>query len=64
MSFVKEIEVLVDNKFENKKDVLATKEDVANIRLEIKESKLETIKWVFAFFVTLALMIVGLYFKK
>ena len=62
-AFVREIEVVVDNKFDSKKDILATKEDIASVRLEIKEAKLETIKWVFAFFVTLALMILGLYIK-
>lgn len=57
IAFVKEIEVVVDNKFDTQKDTLATKQDIA-------ESKVDIIKWVFAFFVTLALMIVGLYIKK
>ena len=39
------------------KATLATKEDLAN-------TKNDLIKWVFAFFVTLALMIIGLYLKK
>ncbi len=64
VSFVKEIEVVVDNKFEIKKDTLATKEDINLLRLEMKESKVDTIKWVFAFFVALALMIFGLYLRK
>ncbi len=68
MTFVKEIEVVVDNKFDNKKDVLSTKEDLAIVKGElqkgISDSKVEIIKWVFAFFATLALMIVGLYIKK
>ena len=56
-AFVEEIETVVDNKFENKKEVLATKLDLAEVKVDI-------IKWVFAFFVTLALMIAGLYLKK
>jgi hypothetical protein len=36
--------------------VLATKEDLAN-------AKTDMIKWFFAFFVALATMIIGLYFK-
>lgn len=64
VSFVKEIEVVVDNKFENKKDILATKDDINLLRLEMKENKIDTIKWVFAFFVAIALMVFGLYLKK
>jgi hypothetical protein len=63
-AFVKEIETVVDNKFETKKEMLATKEDIATVRLEIKEAKTDMIKWVFAFFVALSLMIIGLYLKK
>jgi predicted nucleic acid-binding protein len=37
--------------------MLATKEDLAN-------TKTDMIKWFFAFFMALALMIIGLYFKK
>ena len=48
--------------------VLATKEDIANLRAELKTdiatSKNDMIKWVFTFFMGLALMIIGLYFKK
>ena len=35
----------------------ATKEDLANVKADM-------IKWFFAFFMALALMIIGLYFKK
>lgn len=42
--------------FVDAKATLATKEDLANIKVEI-------IRWVFAFFAMLALMIIGLYFK-
>ena len=53
--------------------------DIANLRTELKtdyvklgatletkiaESKTDMVKWVMAFFVTLAFMIIGLYFKK
>jgi len=46
----------VDEKLDEQIPHLATKEDLANAKVDI-------IKWVFAFFVTLALLIVGLYFK-
>jgi hypothetical protein len=48
-SFVKEIEVVVDNKFENRVDVLATKEDVSNL-----------LKWIVGLFIPLYLSIIGL----
>ena len=37
--------------------ILATKEDLAN-------AKTDMIKWFFGFFAALALMVIGLYFKK
>ena len=44
--------------------VLATKEDIANLRTEIATSKNDMIKWFFTIFMALAVMIIGLYFKK
>ena len=46
-------------KYANEQNVkiLATKEDVA-------QAKTDMIKWFFAFFMALAVMIIGLYFKK
>ncbi len=56
------------NNFETQKDVLSTKQDIRGLRTEIVNEianlKTDMIKWVFAFFVTLALMVVGLYLKK
>ncbi len=46
-----------ENKFQEKKDILATKEDLVN-------AKVDLIKWFVSLFVGLALMIIGLYFKK
>ncbi len=44
------------------------KEDITklemNLRGEIKETKLDTIKWMVGVFLALALMIIGLYLKK
>jgi hypothetical protein len=51
-----------------KEDIATTKEDIASLRAELKidiaNSKTDMLKWFFAFFITLALMIIGLYFKK
>ena len=67
----KEAEALVefvDNKLkqsnENNLKVLATKEDIGNLRVEIKETKTEMLKWFVGLFITLAIMIIGLYVKK
>lgn len=46
----------VSDKIEQRASSLATKEDVAN-------AKVDMIKWLVGLFITLALMIIGLYFK-
>ena len=48
---VASIEKVVDQKFEDNKNLLATKEDIANLRTEMKEMKSEMIKWMFIFWV-------------
>lgn len=57
------IEVKVEQKFESQKQMLATKEDVKNLEIKLAETKSDLLKWVFAMFVSLALIIVGLYIK-
>ncbi len=58
----------VDTKIEEADDRnlknLATKEDVKNVELKISEAKTETIRWVFALFISLMLAIIGLYIRK
>ncbi len=56
--FISEIEKLVESKVEQKKDILATKtdisllkEDIANLRVEMKDQKAELIKWMFIFWI-------------
>jgi hypothetical protein len=56
-AFVELLDKKVDKKFEDGRLLLATKEDLANAKTDI-------IRWVFAFFATLALMIIGLYLKN
>ena len=61
------ISVQVSESFQSEKQHLATKEDfvreIGLVRKEISEAKTDMIKWVFAFFATLGLMIAGLYLK-
>lgn len=56
-TIIEYFESKAEQKYQEKKDVLATKEDLSQVKVDI-------IKWVFAFFVTLALMIAGLYLKQ
>ncbi len=62
-SLTEYIEVKVEQKFESQKQMLATKEDVKNLEIKLAETKSDILKWVFAMFVSLALMIIGLYIK-
>ena len=41
----------VENKFEDAKQLLATKEDIARLDVKIAETKAELIKWMFIFWV-------------
>ena len=67
---VSELEKTIDNKFQekenglaSKQDIHALKEDMTKLELKIVEAKTDMIKWYVALFVLLALMIIGLYFK-
>lgn len=48
-SFIKEIEFVVDNKFEIQKETLASKDDIYKLDTKISETKSEIIKWMFIF---------------
>ena len=56
-TIIEYFEAKTEAKYQEKKDVLATKEDLS-------QTKVDLIKWIFGFFTALALMIVGLYLKK
>jgi hypothetical protein len=45
-------ETKVNNVIEDKKEILATKEDITKVRVEIAENKSEMIKWMFIFWAT------------
>jgi hypothetical protein len=48
-AFIKEIEFVVDNKFNDNKNILATKDDISRLDLKISDTKAEIIKWMFIF---------------
>lgn len=66
-TLVEYIETKIDRKLEEKKDVLATKEDVNNLKLEIEKTRSDIIKWLFIFwagqFASL-IAVLQLFFKK
>lgn len=45
------IEGKIKDEFTSKSDVLATKNDIANLELKISESRADMIKWMFIFWV-------------
>ncbi len=61
--FVSKIEQAIDEKFIEKEKGIASKDDINRIEVKIAEVKTDMIKWYVALFVTLALMIIGLYIK-
>jgi hypothetical protein len=63
-AFVSEIEIVVDEKLESKKDIFLTKDDKIDLMEKMSKDKIDLIKWMVGIFITLALMIVGLYLKK
>jgi len=61
------LEAKAEQKYQEKKDVLATKEDIGNLRKEIAESKSDIIKWMFLFWIGQIAATIGLvvlYIKK
>lgn len=58
------LENTIDQKLENTKDFFLTKNDKVELIKEIRDTKVDTIKWMVGLFLGLALMIIGLYIKK
>lgn len=66
-TLVEYFETKVDKKFDETIDMLATKEDIANLRTEIERTRADIIKWMFLSWIgQLASMIalLQLFFKK
>ena len=67
----KEAEALVtfvDNKIKDNNEtslkILSTKEDLLQLEIRLKDKMTDQFKWVIGVFLTLALIIIGLYLKK
>jgi hypothetical protein len=70
-TLVEYIETKVERKFDEKKDTLATKEDLANIKTElmvqIEKTRSDIIKWMFLFWIgqlASLIAILQIFFKK
>ncbi len=64
---VTNIEAIIDNKFVSEKDRLATKDDISEMKIEMKEQKSEIIKWMFIFWASQIAATIGfilMYIKK
>lgn len=48
-TLVEYIEAKVEKKFEEKKDILATKQDISNLEVKIEKTRSDIIKWMFIF---------------
>jgi hypothetical protein len=48
-TLVEYVETKIEKRLEEKTNVFSTKEDIGNLRVEIKETKAEIIKWMFIF---------------
>ena len=50
-SVVQGIKSAVKDEFDNKKDVLATKQDLMDLRIEMEKNRSDLIKWMFIFWI-------------
>lgn len=64
---VEYIEAKVEKKLDEKKDILATKQDIAMVKIDIEKSRADIIKWMFLFWIgqlASLIAILQLFFKK
>ncbi len=60
-ALVKQLENRFDRNFIDPKNLLAQKEDIAMLKADIVNAKIELLRWMLVIFVTLVLAILGLY---
>ncbi len=54
------VETKIEKQFELKKDVLATRQDIAELKLEMANHKSEMIKWMFLFWIGQVLVMISI----
>ena len=62
-AFVSLLDERVKGEFDNATTVLATKEDIHKLRVDMAEQKVDIIKWMVSIAFGMAVLIIGLYFK-
>ena len=60
-SLTQYIEVKIKDEVRTKVEILATKEDIHGLRDEMKDNTISMQRWMLGTFITLAVMILGLY---
>lgn len=66
-TLVEYIEAKVEKKFEDKKDILAAKLDIEELRTEMQKMKADIIKWMFLFWMgqlASLMAILQIFFRK
>ena len=61
---VQAIVEFVHAEVEDKSKILATKEDIYKLDVKIEQTKNDTVKWLFGFWITLVLLILANWFFK
>jgi hypothetical protein len=64
---VEYIETKVDKKLDEKKDILATKQDIGSLEIKIEETRSDIIKWMFIFWIgqlASLMAILQIFFKR
>lgn len=66
-TLVEYIEAKVSKELEEKKDILATKQDIANLEIKLEKTKSDIIKWMFLFWIgqlASLIAILQIFFRK
>lgn len=58
------VEQRIEASIDKEKSILSTKEDIANLRVEMKEQKSELIKWMFIFWIGQIAATIGIILMK
>jgi len=66
-TLVEYIETKVDKKLDEKKDILATKQDIGSLEIKIEKTRSDIIKWMFIFWIgqlASLMAILQIFFKR
>ena len=63
-ALTEQVESRVEKSLEKEKNRLATKEDILEIKIELKEQKSEIIKWMFIFWIGQIVVTLGIIYYR